>query len=157
PRQRVVSESDVDDHGARVALVRLPRVGAPEGKSVMDDLTRRDVIKLGAVATVAATLGVTESLAQTVSPASPAFLTPDQFAMLDELSEMIIPTDAHSPGAKAAKVAAYIDARLAEAFEESTKTIWRDGLTLVDRLAQEMNGKPFMQSSPDQRIAVLTR
>jgi hypothetical protein len=123
----------------------------------MDDLTRREVIKLGAVATVAATLGVTESLAQTVTQAAPAFLTPDQFALLDELSEMIIPTDAHSPGAKAAKVAAYIDARLAEAFEESTKTVWRDGLTLVDRLAQEMNGKPFLQSSPDQRIAVLTR
>jgi uncharacterized protein involved in copper resistance len=123
----------------------------------MDDLTRREAIKLGAVVTVAATLGVTESLAQTVAPAAPAFLTPDQFALLDELSEMIIPTDAHSPGAKAAKVAAYIDARLAEAFEESTKTVWRDGLTLVDRLSQQMNGTPFLQSSPDQRIAVLTR
>jgi hypothetical protein len=123
----------------------------------MDDLTRRDVIKLGAAATVVATLGVTESLAQTASQASPAFLTPDQFALLDELSEMIIPTDAHAPGAKAAKVAAYIDARLAEAFEDSTKTAWRDGLTLVDRLSQEMNGKPFLQSSPDQRTAVLTR
>ena len=40
--------------------------------------------------------------------------------MLDELTEIIIPTDSHSPGAKAAKVAVYIDKSLAEAFEERT-------------------------------------
>ena len=32
---------------------------------------------------------------------------------------MIIPADDHSPGARAAKVAAYIDARLAEALDET--------------------------------------
>ena len=45
---------------------------------------------------------------------------------------MIIPTDEHSPGARAAKVAAYIDFRLAEAWEEKDRTDWRDGLKRVD-------------------------
>ena len=47
---------------------------------------------------------------------------------------MIIPADAHSPGARAAKVAAYIDTRLAEAWDPKDKTTWREGLAL-DRSA----------------------
>jgi hypothetical protein len=120
----------------------------------MDDQSRRDVNKLGAVATVGATLNVSEALAQ---PVKPAFFTPAQLALLDELSEMIIPADAHSPGARAAKVAAYIDMRVGEAFDADVKTTWQDGLTLVDRLSQQMHGAAFMQASPDQRVAVLTR
>ena len=42
PRQRVVPEPDVDDHGARLAVVRLSRFRASEGKPVSEDLTRRD-------------------------------------------------------------------------------------------------------------------
>jgi hypothetical protein len=122
----------------------------------MDDLTRRDVIKLGAAATLGASLGVGEALAQT-APAAPAFFTKEEFALVDELSELIIPADDHSPGAKAASVAAFIDARLAEAFDEKDKTAWRDGLKLVDRLAHERTGKAFLESPVDDRIAVLTR
>jgi hypothetical protein len=122
----------------------------------MDDLTRRDVIKLGAAATVAASLGVAERLAAQ-GVASPAFFTRDEFALVDELSEMIVPADDHSPGARAAKVAAYIDARLAEAFEEKDRTTWRDGLKLVEQLSGDAGGKPFLQSSADERIALLTR
>ena len=122
----------------------------------MDDLSRRDVLKLGAAATVAASLSAAEPLVAQ-APAA-AFFTAAEFAMVDELSEMIIPTDDHSPGARAAKVAAYIDARLAEAFDAAERTKWRDGLQLVDQLSREMNGgKSFSQSSPDERVAVLTR
>jgi hypothetical protein len=80
-----------------------------------------------------------------------------EFAMLDELSEMIIPADAHSPGARAAKVATFIDARLAEAWDQKDRTDWRAGLALVDRLSQESHKAPFMKASVDQRLAVLTR
>jgi gluconate 2-dehydrogenase subunit 3-like protein len=122
----------------------------------MEDLSRRDLLKLGAAATLTASLGVGESLAQSPAqaPAAPAFLTPQEFALVDELSEMIIPTDDHSPGAKAAKVAAYIDSRLPE-WEEKDK--WREGLKLVEQLCQQAHGKPFLQSSAEERTAVLTR
>jgi hypothetical protein len=99
------------------------------------DLSRRDLIKLGAAATLAASLGVGEALAAQ-SPAAAAasitapqtFFTPEELALVDELSELIIPTDDHSPGARAAKVAAYIDSRLAEAWEEQERIDWREGL-----------------------------
>ena len=41
-------------------------------------------------------------------------LTPAQYATVDAFTEAIIPTDAHSPGAKAARVADYIDLLLSE-------------------------------------------
>ena len=87
----------------------------------------------------------------------PQFFTKEQYAMLDELTEMIIPTDDHSPGARAAKVAEYIDSRLAEEFEEKVKQDWRDGIKAVDDLSQELNQKPFMESTADQRHAVMTK
>ena len=122
------------------------------------DLTRRDLLKLGAAATLAASLGVGDALAaQSSASAAPKFFTPQEFALVDELSEMIIPTDEHSPGARAAKVAAYIDSQLAEAWDEKDKTTWREGLRLVDQLSRETQGKAFLQSSPAERLAILTR
>ena len=52
--------------------------------------------------------------------------------MVDELSELIIPTDEHSPGARAAKVAGYIDFRLADAWDAQERTDWREGLKRID-------------------------
>ena len=77
--------------------------------------------------------------------------------MVDELSELIIPADEHSPGARAAKAAEYIDQRLAEAPEEDSKREWREGLKLIDGISNEMNGRSFMQASAEQRVALLER
>jgi gluconate 2-dehydrogenase subunit 3-like protein len=120
----------------------------------MEDLSRRDLLKLGAAATLTASLGVRESLAQAPAQAAPVFLTPQEFSLVDELSEMIIPTDEHSPGARAAKVAAYIDSRLPD-WED--RDGFREGLKLVDQLSQQVHAKTFMQASPDERAAVLAR
>jgi hypothetical protein len=114
------------------------------------EINRRDLIRIGAGAALAApaAFAVTDA---------PKFFTPDEFALLDELTELIIPSDEHSPGARAAQVAAYIDARVAEAFEAKKRDDWRDGLKLVDGLSREMHGHAFMDAGPEQRIAVLTR
>jgi hypothetical protein len=85
------------------------------------------------------------------------FFTPAEFAMVDELSDMIIPTDDVSPGARAARVAGEIDRRLADTIEPEPKERWRAGLRAVNDLAREMTGKAFMEATPEQRLAVLTR
>jgi hypothetical protein len=123
------------------------------------ELSRRDLIRLGAAATLTASLGIGESPAQPSAPAAaaPAFFTREEFALVDELSEMIIPTDEHSPGARAARVAAYIDARLAEAWEAQDRANWRDGLTLIEQLSRDTHGKSFLQASQDERLAILAR
>ena len=92
-----------------------------------------------------------------VAPLPPKFFTPAEFALVDEMSDMIIPTDQQSGGARAAGVAIYIDERMAEAFEKDQPEQWRAGIKAVEALSNEMHGKAFMASTPEQRLALLTR
>jgi glucoside 3-dehydrogenase (cytochrome c) hitch-hiker subunit len=84
------------------------------------------------------------------------FFTPTQRALVEELSETIIPADSRSGGAKAAKVADYIDQTLRESYDDNEKALWREGLRLVDIMSQHYNGKSFVNAKPEGRIAVLT-
>jgi hypothetical protein len=84
------------------------------------------------------------------------FFTPAQHTLVEELSETIIPADNHSGGAKAARVADYIDQVLGETTDENQKSTWREGLRLIDLMSQHYNGKTFVASSHEERIAVLT-
>ena len=124
-------------------------------------VSRREMLKLGAGAAIGAPMIKIEQTPKPRGPEklvpAPGFFTPAELALVDELTEMIIPADDHSPGARAAKVAEYIDQRLAESFDEEPKQQWRQGLKLVDQLSQEMNGKAFMQASAGDRLAILTR
>jgi Gluconate 2-dehydrogenase subunit 3 len=84
------------------------------------------------------------------------FFTPAQHALVDELTETVIPADNHSGGAKAAKVADYIDEFLRESFDDAQKALWHEGLRLVDTMSRHHSGKSFVDASPEDRIAVLT-
>ena len=77
--------------------------------------------------------------------------------MLDELAEIIIPADDHSPGARAAKVAAYLDKSRTESFDDEPRKIFRDGLKVTDNLSRQMHGKAFLDVTPEQRVAVVAR
>jgi gluconate 2-dehydrogenase subunit 3-like protein len=122
-------------------------------------LTRRQMIVASAGALAASSVLADDGVAAIVQAAAggPKFFTKDEFAMVDELTELIIPTDEHSPGARAAACAAYIDFRLAEAFEDEPRTLWREGLKAIDTASQSLNGHRFLESSEAERIAVLTR
>ena len=101
----------------------------------------------------------TAPAAPETKPAEPKaaahFFTPGQHALVDELTETIIPTDAHSGGAKAAKVADYIEQFLRESYDDAEKALWREGLRLIDVMSRHHNGKSFVDASPEDRIAVL--
>src|SRR3989475_11313000 len=88
---------------------------------------------------------------------SARFFTPSQHALVEELSETIIPADSHSGGAKAAKVADYIDQVLGETYDENQKALWRDGLRLVDLMSRHYSGKSFLEARPEERVAGITR
>jgi hypothetical protein len=84
------------------------------------------------------------------------FFTPAQHTLVEELSETIIPADSHSGGAKAAKVADFIEQFLRETSDDGQRSIFREGLRLVDLMSQHYNGKSFVDSGAEERIAVLT-
>lgn len=99
----------------------------------------------------------------TAPPAKPGqiksagrFFTPAQHTLVEELSETIVPADNHSGGAKAAKVADYIEQVLRETTDDNQKLLWREGLHLVDLMSLHYHGKSFVDSSSEERIAVLT-
>jgi len=84
------------------------------------------------------------------------FFSPSQHHLVEELSETIIPADSHSGGAKAAKVADYIDQVLRESIDDHQKELWREGLRLIDLMSQHYNGKAFVDADSEERIAILT-
>ncbi len=84
------------------------------------------------------------------------FFTPNEHRLVEELSETIIPADSHSGGAKAAKVADFIDQTLREGKNETHKALWREGLPLIESMSQHYNGKSLVDASPEERIAILT-
>ena len=128
-----------------------------------ESLSRREMLEVTAAALAAPLLRAGPAAAPPVTPAAlalqgaPKFFTGPEFALLEELSDLIIPTDAHSPGARAAGVAAYIDFRLSDSPDPEQQTTWRSGLAAVEALSKELNGQAFLQGSAEQRVAVLTR
>jgi hypothetical protein len=131
-----------------------------EQASPIVEVSRRTAIKtLGAVAVwpylsdqAAAAFA---ALQTRQGPPQLTYLTSTQHATLDALTETIIPTDDHSPGARAARVADYIDLLLAESDEQTQRT-WTAGLALLDTESRAMFRTPFVQLSGAQAIELLS-
>ena len=115
-------------------------------------LNRRDLLKAFTAAAAFTTLQLPAA-----EPNAPLFFTRDEFALLDALTELIIPTDEHSPGAHAAGVASYIDRTVAEAFLPEEKTSWRKGLQSIDELSRSTYQSAFLATDPQRQIALLTK
>ncbi len=112
-------------------------------------LKRRDLLRLiGAAAFTTLQLPAAE-------PNAPLFFTKEEFALLDTLTELIIPADDHSPGAHDAGVAVFIDRMTAEAFLPEEKTTWRKGLAAIDGLSRQMYQAPFLGIAKDRQTALL--
>jgi len=113
--------------------------------------SRRDALKIAAVMPLAGL-----HAEQPGAAPAPKFFTAEEFRLVDELSEMIIPADAHSPGARGAKVTEYIDRRLAESFEPEPQQLWRDGLRHIEERCQLKHGIRFSSATSAQRVELLT-
>jgi gluconate 2-dehydrogenase gamma chain len=121
--------------------------------SAPDDLTRRDALKV-AVGSVLAAKAV--AIRATVAAPELRFFTPDEFAIADVLSELLIPSDEHSGGSRAAAVVPYIDGYLADAFTDEPRRAWRDGLKRVDELARSRYQTDFVQLRSTDLIELVT-
>jgi hypothetical protein len=112
------------------------------------EMKRRELFKFAAGSAVAV------SAMRAQSPH--LFFTPDEFAIVDELTEILIPADEKSGGAKAAKVAVYLDRELAEAFDDDQRQKTRAGIALVDKLSMKTNEVGFLAATPKQREEVVS-
>jgi gluconate 2-dehydrogenase gamma chain len=111
-------------------------------------MDRRELFQIAAGAAAAASVAG----AQTHK-----FFTDAEFPLVDGLTEMVIPADEKSGGARAAKVAEYLDFRLSEAFEPADRDRWREGLKRIEEISMEMHGAAFLKTTPDQRVMLMAR
>ncbi len=81
-------------------------------------------------------------------------LSKSQYALLDVMSEHIIP-ETDTPGARTAGVPAYMDAMLTNFYDAERKQAFLDGLQGVDAWAETKYGKGFQDCSHDQQLALL--
>ena len=124
-----------------------------------DKLTRRQALAVTAGAAAAAMVPEAAAAQATkpVALAAGKFLSARELAILDEVAELIIPADAQSGGARAAKCAEYIDARLAESINPLWRQSWKDDLAEIDEVSMAMFGRPLLDASPAERQRLMER
>ncbi len=91
----------------------------------------------------------------TQAPPKLFFLTAAQYTTLDALTETLVPADDHSPGAREARVADYIDLLLAES-DDPTQRAWTAGLALLDAESRRRFKEPYAQLTMPQATELLT-
>ena len=76
-------------------------------------------------------------------------------AFLDEVAETILPAT-KTPGAKAAKVGQFMVVMVNDTYEDKDQKIFHEGIGKLDEASKKANGKSFLESTPEQRTALLT-
>ena len=82
--------------------------------------------------------------------------TAADIAFLDEVADTMLPETA-TPGAKAAKVGAFMALIVTDSYQPKDQTIFRDGMRQIDAESRKENGVGFMQATPQQRLALVER
>ena len=74
--------------------------------------------------------------------------------LLDEIAETILP-ETSTPGAKAAKVGAFMALMVSEAYDERARQVFQQGLRQLDEACRQAHAVPFMQASAAQRLSLV--
>ena len=77
-------------------------------------------------------------------------------AFLDEVADTILP-ETTTPGAKAAKVGAFMALMVTDTYAPADQAIFRDGMGKVDEESRKDTGVAFMEATPQQRLALIER
>ena len=100
-------------------------------------MERRAVLKIVALTALSQKLNALPCAAMghmEAAPAAPAytlqFFSEEESGVLDQLMEMIIPADEHSPGAHVAQTNLFADLMVATS-DDAVKKQWRDGIRLM--------------------------
>lgn len=124
---------------------------------------RREAIKrvsmlLGGVALVGGT-SILQGCAGDRTPsaksgAASGSFSADDIAYLDEIADTILP-DTKTPGAKAAKVGAFMAVMVTDCYDAKDQTTFRRGMKTLNDACQTMHTTSFMKATSAQRLALL--
>jgi len=82
----------------------------------------------------------------------PLFFSPAEYALVDQLIDLIIPNDG-TPGARDAGVAEFIDFMVAS--DPTIQYAFRTGLTWLNAHSERASGKKFLELTPDGQTDLL--
>jgi gluconate 2-dehydrogenase gamma chain len=127
-------------------------------------IRRREVLRILGTAAAAAQFpgfsrwafacGHVGNAALQIKPAMyrPQFFTSSEYAMVERLTDIIIPNDG-TPGAKEAGVAEFIDFMVAN--DPEVQYSFRTGLSWLNAHAEQTDGKRFVELTPEQQTSLL--
>ena len=136
-------------------------------------MERRAVLKIAALTVLSQKLNALPAAAmahmQAAGQVAPVytlqFFTEEESRLLDQLMEMIIPADDHSPGAHQAQTNLFADLMLANS-SDGVKTQWQDGLRQIreeakgSSLAEALHSAAANEADPNtdlERLFVLLK
>jgi hypothetical protein len=118
-------------------------------------MDRRELLKLVALATGGALIGGEFFLSGCNAGGKVEVgFTPANIALLDEVGETILPATS-SPGAKAAQVGEFMKVYVTDCYSAANQDVFIKGINQLDEASKKLNGKSFMESTPDQRHGLL--
>jgi hypothetical protein len=123
-----------------------------------DLITRRAAIqRVSALLGGATLVGGNALLTACVSPVArgraDGFTTRD-VAFLDEIADTILP-ETSTPGAKAARVGAFMALMVTDAYRAAEQRIFRNGMQVLEERCTHETGASFMSASADRRLSLL--
>src|SRR5687767_4970224 len=141
-----------------------------DGRSAMTDhdamIDRREAIRrvtalLGGMSLVGGSALLTAcqregSSARADSANGVGEFTAADIALLDEIADTMLP-ETKTPGAKAAKVGAFMALMVTDTYAPTEATLFRDGLRTLDDESRKASGAGFIDATPAQRLALLER
>jgi hypothetical protein len=78
----------------------------------------------------------------------------DDIAFLDEVADTILP-ETGTPGAKAAKVGAFMALMVVDTYYEPDQKVFRDGMKQLDDACRQANNVSFLDATGPQRLSLL--
>ena len=127
-------------------------------------IERREILRILTLAAGAATFPgfskwsfacghINNTLAQ-IKPAvyQPLFFTAPEYAMIERLTDIIIPTD-DTPGAREAGASEFIDLMVSR--DPNLQQHFRTGLSWLNSHSQNNSGKAFLSLNPGQQVTLL--
>jgi len=118
-------------------------------------MDRRELLKKVAILTGATVIGAELFMTGCkTGPKAVAEFSPSTISLLDEISETIIPATT-TPGAKAAQVGEFMKVMVTDCYTQRQQDTFMKGIVEVDEASKKMHSKSFMESTPEQRHALL--
>jgi hypothetical protein len=87
--------------------------------------------------------------------AASGLLNAKQIKILDEIGDIILPTTASSPGAKAANIGEYMNVMITDCSGEEAQNIFLSGFDLLEKRCQDMFGNSFMELDSNDKYSVV--